>query len=48
MYLQTIRNFIAHAVFAIVTSGIIRHNASRYHFTKLEVSFSFVPNAHEL
>lgn len=48
VYLQTIRNLIAHVVFAIITSGIIRHNASRYYFTKLEVSFGLVPNAQEL
>lgn len=48
LYLQSIRNFIAHAVFAITTSGVIRHNASRYHFANLEVSFGLVPNTHEL
>jgi hypothetical protein len=48
LYSQTIRNLIAHAVFAVDTSGVIRHDASRHHFAELEVSLGLVPDAQEL
>lgn len=48
MYLQTIGNLIAHAIFAINGLGVICHDAPRNHLAKLEVFLGLVPSAQEL